>query len=581
MLVLLQLLWASHGPIFTQYLIDNVSDENDPDEVKKIVEKENKKDGTLPPFIAYNIKAIKVPLMKDSIRISWSINPNYDDEFIVGRANEIIDTRERVLSSESVNVISSKSTNIHIDQGLKPGNYYYVIVAKDKIYGKDIELYRDINFTTIPVTIEAVETSNESVTNISAKQVSESRVAVTWAKIPKPGFTYLVYRAPMIINSSERIRKAVKAGTVIDMDEFIDNIPGGNDPFYYAVITRSSDGIEKFEPVKDQNFTSDGIKPVKKTPLTVTGILSGLINPGEIEVKWKHGGSVTDGEIGGFVIYRSKEMIDSINKLNSAVQVNSVPKNVFRIIDKAGPTGSYFYAVFAKTKDGVINLVFKKNENYSSTPVVITDKFEILSITGTPGKNSIEISWIFSGLPENSEYRLYRTRNYPGDPSKIREGDFIKTVNLKDRIFVDNKPQKGRFYYGLLPSLRDDEFKITKGVTVTRSPVSVGIPVKKREKTEKKEDPGDTIQSSTLDELINNTFFKGFYRETIKELKIVVNTADNEHDVAKAILFIGRSYIEMGEYSMALNYLIKKEVTKLYPNEARFWSEFAMIRVTK
>lgn len=560
--------------IHSQYIEDDAPDDTDREDVKKEVDKEKKRDGTLPPYIAYNIRAVRVPFMSDSIRISWNINPNYDDEFIIGRSGEIIDTRDRALAAQSVSVVNSRSKNLFIDENLKPGIYYYVVIARDKIQGREVELYRDINYTGFPVTIEAPAEASGQVNGISARTAGENRIVVTWTRLKKQGVAYYVYRSGSALDSRDSLRGARKAGTVIDGDEFTDHVTDGEGPWFYAVALKDSDGAEKFEPVQDQNYTTRGIRFDKKTTLGVSGIQASLTGPREVTVKWSAGGGESGDEPSGFVIYRSREIIDSGGKLSGAQQAGSVPRNTMIFADTVPGPGEWFYAVCPRSRDGVIQAALNKNESYTPVPVSVSDGFEILSISSRASGKGVEVTWSYSGVPGDAGYRIYRTRTVPAGPSKIRKGDVIGSVNIRDRKFIDESPRKGGYYYGLVPASDREGFSIRKGVTITRSPVSLKPEMRER-------DEGETENPAEIEEIIGRTFFKGYYRDAIKELKIIAEKADNERESAKAFLFIGRSWIELGEYDKALLVLMKKEVRRAFPREAVFWTEFAAVRLKK
>ena len=66
----------------------------------------------------------------------------------------------------------------------------------------------------------------------------------------------------------------------------------------------------------------------------------------------------------------------------------------------------------------------------------------------------------------------------------------------------------------------------------------------------------------SLDALLKRTFFAGRYKEAIKELEQVAGTTDNQKDRARALLFIGRSYIELKQYRRSISYLVDKDVTR-------------------
>jgi hypothetical protein len=82
-----------------------------------------------------------------------------------------------------------------------------------------------------------------------------------------------------------------------------------------------------------------------------------------------------------------------------------------------------------------------------------------------------------------------------------------------------------------------------------------------------------------VNKIIASTFYKGKYESCIDALTAFIQNANKPEEIAKANLFIGRSYIELKQYSMALKYIMKSDVAKYYPKEAKFWRDFALSRV--
>jgi hypothetical protein len=87
------------------------------------------------------------------------------------------------------------------------------------------------------------------------------------------------------------------------------------------------------------------------------------------------------------------------------------------------------------------------------------------------------------------------------------------------------------------------------------------------------------FQLDDVDIVVRKTFFRGLFRQAIKELQIIISSTDNAREASKARLFIGRSYIEMGKYRKALDMLILPEVKRYFPKEASFWEAFALTRI--
>ena len=115
--------------------------------------------------------------------------------------------------------------------------------------------------------------------------------------------------------------------------------------------------------------------------------------------------------------------------------------------------------------------------------------------------------------------------------------------------------------------------ELVPGVNITRDPVII------KEEIKKKAIKIDIAEPDDIDRILRRTFFRGKYRNAIKELHNLIKHTDNEMVTAKAKLFIGRSNIELGEYRKALDYLFVSEVKKYFPKQATFWQEFALTRL--
>ncbi len=116
-----------------------------------------------------------------------------------------------------------------------------------------------------------------------------------------------------------------------------------------------------------------------------------------------------------------------------------------------------------------------------------------------------------------------------------------------------------------------------------KEPVKKTIEIEKPALVEKKESPVRrepmTVTYDDVDEILKRTFLKGLYEQGIKELQNFISNSDNKIEISKARLFIARSYIELNEYSRALDILISVDVRKHYPREANFWEEFALLHL--
>jgi hypothetical protein len=561
--------------ILSQYVGDyNIDDNEDKEDVKKAVNKEEKKNQGLPPYIAYNIKAVKIPYMNDSVRLSWNIHPDYDDQFIIGRSDEIIDTSERALASESISIVTSKSKNIYIDQGLKPGNYYYVIISRGKIHEKDIELYRDVNFTSFPVLIKQEDLNVKNITNISAKSIGSDKILVRWNKVSSKGYIYLIYRASYIIDTENKLKNAKRVGVVIDNDEFIDENISHKGDLYYAISIKDTKGKEVFTPVSNQSYTARSVKFLKNLTKTVSNIESSAVDSRSIRIKWKYSGENVDTNIKGFDIYRSNNMINTPEKIDSATLIKTVSQDITEYVDMVSGAGRYYYAVFVKFQDGITNISLVKDNTFTTRPVVMSEEFRFISIKALPEGKSVRVRWKYSGVPPVRYYRLFRSKMRINMSSSLKKSDILKIVDITNQSYLDNSPLLSGAYYGMIPEKRSGNTRLISGKNITRK---IAIPGKGIRAADREEFP----ESGNIDDILRRTFFKGYYRESVKELKNIIKNTDNNRDIAKAELFLGRSYIEMKEYKKAIGYLVRSNVKRYYSREARFWRDFAMMRISR
>ena len=87
------------------------------------------------------------------------------------------------------------------------------------------------------------------------------------------------------------------------------------------------------------------------------------------------------------------------------------------------------------------------------------------------------------------------------------------------------------------------------------------------------------LQNNGLDNIIHNTYYKGNYPLALKELKKFIKTTDNKYDQSKAKLFLAKSYIELHEYEKSIKLLDSDDVKNTFPEETKFWFEFALVRL--
>jgi hypothetical protein len=201
--------------------------------------------------------------------------------------------------------------------------------------------------------------------------------------------------------------------------------------------------------------------------------------------------------------------------------------------------------------------------------------------------DSLKLMWNGIG-PSTSEYLIYRYGKPITDTQKLALATFVDRVKADSTGYIDKNPGPGDHYYAVLVRLADASIDNTlkPGANYTLTPARVrpemrkAAPVKKRPEIfpEKKEEPVFT-STDTVDAVLKETFFRDQYAPAIKKLNNIITASDNEHEVAKAKLFIGRSLVELGRYRQSLRYFTMADVARHFPGESRFWREYAISRI--
>lgn len=135
-----------------------------------------------PEYIAYNIKAERIPLSPDSIKITWQMNQNFSGEFVVGRSEVPFNSIKDILKSKLVGVFNPAIEGILIDRDLQQGKeYYYVVLSKEKLLKREINILKDVNVTSCPVSLYPEPGMVESIKSETINQVISEPVKISSA----------------------------------------------------------------------------------------------------------------------------------------------------------------------------------------------------------------------------------------------------------------------------------------------------------------------------------------------------------------------------------------------------------------
>jgi len=537
-----------------------------------------------PPHIATDIKTERIKFSNDSVKITWKMDKKYTGDFIAGRSEKEILTADDALQAKLIGIFNSEIDGILIDRDIQQGRkYYYIILAKDFLLKREIDVIKNVNYTGEPVSLYI---EPESVQSLRADISDDKKILLNWRKSKTENIKYNVYRSRSAISSGGELEVAERIA-VTEKNEYTDsNIPEYGS-YFYAVTITDRNGIEYFNPKIDQNYISNGIYIKGKTlatPLNV-GAFAGEKN--SIIVKWEKSESRTGKELQGYEIYRSDEIINSLLKLKFSKLIQITDNKTTIFTDKDLIPGKYCYAVFSRYSDGTVDINFDSDSNYTKTPLMITLPYKINALNHEIADKKIVLRWNYTGNSGNETVSIFKSVKIPADSRVIMNDDIIGTENIKSGKFVINTPPLGTYYYGVICRNENEVVKILKGVNVTAGTIESGSgliteKIEKRDKIPDKKNPDfdkSYAGDKGLDYIILHTYYKGNYPLALKELKNFIGTTDNKYDQSKARLFLAKSYIELHEYDKSIKILNNDDVKNTFPEETKFWFEFALVRL--
>ncbi len=528
-----------------------------------------------PPHIAYNIHAERIKYTNDSIKITWSMNRSYDGDFVVGRLETAFSSSDDVLKSKLVGIFNPSLEGVLIDRGLNPGKkYYYTVVAKKNLLNRKIEILRGVNTTSEPVSLYVEPGMTDSI----EAQTKDKSVRVRWGRAKGDNIKYNLYRSRSVINSRSELGVADKLTVTKDRDFSDRNVPEYGS-YYYAVTVVDKNGIEYFNPLPGKNFTTSGIYLKGKTLSSPLNVGAYLGEGKSVIIKWVKSNSRTEKVLAGYEIYRSEEMINSTFKLKFARLIKIADQHTVIYTDVNPGPGKFYYAVFPRYSDGSSDIGFDLDSNYTKTPVVISIPYKIKKIDASYRNKTVTINWDYTGNSGTEKLRLFKSSSRkPG--SREIEKNIIGTESIKSKSFTVKNPESGIFYYGIIEGKSIEGRELAAGVNITRSPLTIKDSIINQKKDEKgKSVPEISAVDGGLNSIIKRTFYRGRYRLAVKELINFIRQSDNESSKAEALLFIGKSYIELEEYERGIRYLSIPDVKKNFSHEALFWRDFALKRL--
>lgn len=296
------------------------------------------------------------------------------------------------------------------------------------------------------------------------------------------------------------------------------------------------------------------------------------------------------------LIFRSKEILDSKEKLKNAKLITNIPVILGEFIDTIQESGEYYYAILT-FKNNLTNFNLTEDANLNSIPVTIKlpslpEIVQNLNASISDDKKSVIINW--QPATNVNKYRIYRSTNSITNYNSLNLSEFLGIVNKDFTSFTDKTILPGKKYYYAV--LTENEVGKNTNIIYSKNstilPLEIPVEKKKEEiapkikpeiKEEKKlETKPVTIKkekiiskkpkidyNEKLEFIIINYYYKQNYNKCINELEKIVKKEIDTNIKNKANLFLAKSYFWIGNYKKALNLFVK--LKDVYPDETSFW----------
>ncbi len=514
---------------------------------EKLKQRREYREKRYPQWLAYNIEARKSDELPSTVIITWEADQEFRGEFVVGRLNEIASTPDRALAASAVRIVPSRMRNVVVDGPLPAGRWYYVVISKRKLFQREIELYRGMNYTLKPVVITTRDVRERPlhVTEIRIRGSRGKGVRVEWNPVSDRGVGYALYRSKSVLEDPGAVRRAERVAMITGRSYHIDR-PPEDGAWYYAVLV-VKDGRQVPFLAPDENYTTSPHvvgQAVVKDEYRVMRLV-GARDGENVILKWVYAGRRGDETA---VIFRVAERPCRPEEIRPDQILARIPVTKREYLAEKAPAGRRWYGVLTRADTGK-GCVLERGRN-----LVVVD-----SVPETPSSARDTIN-----LQELLREEAARTGNGPGEnvkPEKKKGQDTgaipTKSGKSGDRDTINRKKEERTTIFF------DRE----------------NIPGEERVPSRRSQDFGSEPQERDLEKVVRRTFYRGKYEEALAALKEIARYSDNNKEVARSRLFMGRCHIEMKNYRKALEVLADPLIKEEYPREWKFWRDYAARRL--
>ncbi len=281
-------------------------------------------------------------------------------------------------------------------------------------------------------------------------------------------------------------------------------------------------------------------------------------------------------------IYRATNILNSPQKLDTAILAGNVKSGVQKFIDdKITKSGNYYYGV-AIVYNGKINKHLIEDSSCTTIPVKIKIPVKKISPITNIKKTNIEIT------PKTNKPIVKKikpipiikkeTNTHPIVTNKPSAPSF-KIPEIAPPIQLNEKPIKP---INPIITIKTEENKKISNKNII-SQTNISYKKEKKSTSKSKVKKKKIVKRKKIVDFniifikgVNNFYNKNYYIAE-KRFRYIINKTKNIKLRNKAMLFLGKVYFYEQKYKKALSIFAK--VSDIYPDETNFWIERTLKKI--
>jgi hypothetical protein len=561
-----------------------------------------------------NLKAVIKKVSKGEVLLSWTYSKNNVPVAVI-RHDKPLSNMSMLKLGKVINVLDAGQINLK-DTVITAGDYYYAVVSYQKLKEENVILKADENFTTAPIHFDEKDLTAQSkllkefVSNIKAVILDNKTVRLQWVYEPVPNVSLLIYRSTAEISDENKLKNAMRIGTVPSEKNYFDDQDGSSGDAFYAVTVFTQFEIEKYIFKANQNYTTTAIKKPEIASSVIKTLRASKTKNNQAIITWNDPAPKFTAE---YIIYRGNQQILQEVDLQNAAIIQRAAQYSVNYVDKEFPEGDVYYAILTQNKQGTIQKTLVPGDNTMINPVspgvpeekepeVKPEQSLIYDMQATPERNMIHISWkpekaFFEKLPAKGVfYHIFRFSQKPESIGSLSTDNYIAKINISEESYFDAPIKDGIYYYaifittpkGVLPEDLKNGDNLVGPVIYKRGPESDKREIYRKEIKESGDRDVDfsifentsQLNEEKINNILKRTYLQENYKEALEALQDY-RRSSNRKIRARATFYSALSYYYLGNYRQAMDLMMDDSVKTIYSERADFWYRQILEKMTK